>query len=192
MKILISYFIPSGGMETLNRLRAEALAKHGIVCHLHYQKYGSGLQNNVTSIPTFITNDDVEIRHLLSTGQYDAVIVSHDYEMLERVRRLGYQGIVLFEVQGLGQREDAVATVIHAAPYIRSYSTAVFYPRTSHLIELFRSTLPDVGQFCFPNLLDTERFGYGSFPVPLIPSWAGSVGSKRTKTGGTFCRSDII
>jgi glycosyltransferase involved in cell wall biosynthesis len=177
MKILISYYIPSGGMETLNRLRAEVLAKYGIVCHLHYQMYGSGLQNNSSAIPTFISNSDPDIQYILLTGQYDAVIVSHDCQMLERVRRLGYTRTVLFEVQGLGQRSQAVRTLTEAAPFIRSYCNAVFYPRTSHLIELFRGMFSDVGQFCFSNLLDTERFRYRSFPIPPYPimGWVGRI-----------------
>ncbi|MCZ8513586.1 glycosyltransferase family 4 protein [Paenibacillus filicis] len=185
MKILISYYVPSGGMETLNRLRAEALAKHGVVCHLHYQMYGSGLQNNTSSIPTFITNNELELQHLLLTGQYDAVIVSHDYMMLERVRRLGYQRIVLFEVQGLGQRSDAVQILLAAAPFIRKYSNAVFYPRTSHLVELFRGMFPDVGQFCFPNLLDTERFRYRPLPVHPYPimGWVGRIETNKNWRG---------
>ncbi|GAC44151.1 glycosyltransferase family 4 protein [Paenibacillus popilliae] len=174
MKILISYYIPSGGMETLNRLRAEALATCGVACHLHYLRHGSGLQNR-TGIPTYVSDNDSEIQQLLLSERFDAVIVSHNYMALERIRRLGFQGPVLFEVQGLGQRHQAIQTLKEAMPYIRSYCNAIVYSRTSHLIELFQGMFSDIGQFCFPNLVDTGRFGYRALPVHPYPmiGWVG-------------------
>lgn len=176
MKVLISYYIPSGGMETLNRVRAEALATYGVACHLHYQMHGNGLQN-ITGIPICISDNDVEIQQLLQAEHFDAVIVSSNYVTLERIRRLGFHGPVLFEVQGLGQRHDAVQTLMEGAPYIRSCCNAIVYPRTSHLIELFQGMFPDVSQYCFPNLLDTRRFGYRSLPVHPYPimGWVGRI-----------------
>ncbi|MDR0266995.1 glycosyltransferase family 4 protein [Paenibacillus sp.] len=176
MKILISYYLPSGGMETLNRLRAEALSKHRVNCYFHYLWPGNGVQN-INGLPICISDHDGEIQHLLHTEQFDAVIVSHNYMTLERIRSLGFRGPILFEVQGLGQRHDAVQTLMEAAPFIRSYSNGVLYPVTSHLIELFRGMFPDVGQFCFHNLLDTERFGYRSLPVHPYPivGWVGRI-----------------
>lgn len=45
MKLLLVFSTPSGGMETLNRIRSRALAASGVDCHVLYTNGGSGLQN---------------------------------------------------------------------------------------------------------------------------------------------------
>ncbi|MCC3377286.1 glycosyltransferase family 4 protein [Cohnella sp. REN36] len=177
MRILFSYILPSGGMETLNRLRAEALIRHGVLCHLHYCYPGSGLQNNTSGIPTFVTNDDATIQQLLLAGQYDAIVVSSDFMALERFSRLGFRGKQIYEAQGLGQWHEAVHALTVSAPMLRSHANAVLYPRTAHLTELFQGMFSDIRQFSFDNLLDTERFGYHPVPVhphPII-GWVGRI-----------------
>jgi hypothetical protein len=64
LKVLLSYIVPSGGMETLNRTRGEALRKQGIDCQLLYERTGAGMQN-ATVCPTHITNIDHDIQCLL-------------------------------------------------------------------------------------------------------------------------------
>ncbi|MDI4644565.1 glycosyltransferase family 4 protein [Cohnella hashimotonis] len=177
MRLLFAYYLPSGGMETLNRLRAEHLRRHGVDCHLLYFWSGEGLGNNTTGIPTIITNDDSEIKHLIINGGYDAIFVSTDALTLARFRRLGFAKPLIYETQGLGSKEQARETLLGAAPFIRSFASAVLYPRTSHLHELFQGMFSDIAQFSFDNLLDTERFGY--HPVPIHPhpiiGWIGRI-----------------
>lgn len=177
MRLLFVYYVPSGGMETLNRLRAEALRRHGIDCRLLYFWKGEGAKNNTSGIPTFITNEDEEIRGLLTAGDYDAVFVSNDVQTLERMRRLGFAKTLIFETQGLGTKEQAKRTLLDASPYLRSFANAILYPRTSHLHELFAGMYADIAQFSFDNLLDIGRFGY--HPVPIHPhpiiGWIGRI-----------------
>ncbi|CAI6044581.1 glycosyltransferase family 4 protein [Cohnella sp. JJ-181] len=177
MRLLFVYYLPSGGMETLNRLRAEALRRHGVDCHLLYFWNGEGIKNNTAGIPTFITNDDAQIRELLKRESYDAVFVSNDVLTLGRFRRLGFDKPLIFETQGLGSREQARETLLGASPFLRGIANAILYPRTSHLSELFQGMYGDIAQFSFDNLLDTERFGY--HPVPIHPhpivGWIGRI-----------------
>lgn len=177
MRLLFAYYLPSGGMETLNRLRSEALRRIGVDCHLLYFWQGAGAKNNTSGIPTFITNNDEEIRGLLLAGAYDAVIVSNDVQTLERFRRLGFVKPLIYESQGLGTSAQAKETLLGAAPYLRSFANAIVYPRTSHLHELFSGMYSDIAQFSFDNLLDVERFGY--HPVPIHPhpiiGWIGRI-----------------
>lgn len=177
LRLLFAYYLPSGGMETLNRLRAEYLRRHGVDCHLLYFWKGEGLVNNTTGIPTFITNDDAEIKQLLIHGGYDAAFVSTDALTLARFRSLGFAGPLIFETQGLGSKEQARETLLGFATYLRSFASAILYPRTFHLHELFLGMFSDIAQFSFDNLLDTERFGY--HPVPIHPNpiigWIGRI-----------------
>ncbi|MDG0808678.1 glycosyltransferase family 4 protein [Cohnella rhizosphaerae] len=177
MRVLFSYLVPSGGMETLNRLRAEALIRHGVDCRIHYQLHGSGLQNNTSGVPVYVTNDDYGIWQMLQEGRFDAVIISNDFHGLERMRRLGFAGTLLFEVQGLGTRQMAVETLLGGATYMRAYANGLLYPQTAHLIELFRGMFSDMPQFCFDNPLDVERFGYHPVPIHSNPilGWVGRI-----------------
>lgn len=61
MNILFVFYVPSGGVETLNRQRFAALKKYGIDAHfLYYENRRNFLNDH--SAPTFITNDDAEIK----------------------------------------------------------------------------------------------------------------------------------
>lgn len=127
MRILFTFYVPSGGVETLNRLRCESLQKNGIECHVLYLMPGSGTHNSV-SFPVFVTNQDEEIRTVLNTHHYDAIIVTSDYLLLERLRRLGYGGILIYESQGLGTRSEARNVIIESVPYLQAFCNAVLIP----------------------------------------------------------------
>ncbi len=173
MKVLLSYILPSGGMDTLNRTRTEELRKQGVDCHLLYERYGAGLQN-IATCPTHVTENDNEIRHLLSTESFQAVVVSSNFLLLEKFRLLGYTGSLIYEVQGLGTLEQAESVITEATPYILAYADALLYPPTSHLIHLL-SRFPTKLHFCFPNCLDTTKFQYREHtatPYPII-GWVG-------------------
>ncbi|WP_127533315.1 glycosyltransferase family 4 protein [Paenibacillus kobensis] len=161
MKLLFTYFVPSGGIETLNRHRARVLRRIGIESHLLYLWQGAGEQNLIHGdIPYLVTNDDRQIAELLATHRYDAVIASCDHMMLERIRGNGYSGPILYDAQGLGSREAAASTLLKAAPFIRRYARAIISPQTSHLMELFNCSYPDLPRFYLHNPFDIDRFHY--------------------------------
>ncbi|MFC5653498.1 glycosyltransferase family 4 protein [Paenibacillus solisilvae] len=159
MKILFTYFIASGGIETLNRLRCRALRQVGIDAHVLYLWDGAGRQN-MSDISHFITNDDNEIRTILTANHYDAIIVTCDHLMLQRIRGLGYSGVLIYETQGLGTREQARGTLQAASLFIKLYAQAAISPPTSHLMELFQTYLSGIHPFFVQNLIDTDRFTY--------------------------------
>jgi glycosyltransferase involved in cell wall biosynthesis len=159
MKLLFTYFLPSGGIETLNRIRCRALRQAGIECHLLYLWDGAGRQN-LTDIPHFITNDNGSIRSILELYRYNAVIASCDHLMLQRLRGLGYTGTLIYEVQGFGNRETARGIIAEASLYVRKYAQGAISPPTSHLMELFQTYLSDFPRFYVQNMVDTQRFTY--------------------------------
>lgn len=173
LKVLLSYIVASGGMDTLNRTRAEALREHGIQCHLHYKQAGAGLQNK-TSCPIYVTNDDTEIQQLLLRESFQVIIVSSDFSMLETFRKLGFGGPLIYEAQGLGTLDAAQSMVQQAEPYIMSYANALLYPPTSHLVELF-SRFSTKLHYSYPNCIDTGKFQFRDHiptPYPIV-GWVG-------------------
>lgn len=180
MKVLFTFYVPSGGVETLNKLRCESLQRSGIESHTLYLRPGSG-SRNTPNFPVFITSDDTEIKALLDTEQYDAIIVTSDYLMLERLRRLGYGGILIYESQGLGNKSDAEYMILSAVPNLRSYCNAVLIPPTAHLLELFITHCPWLHRYVIPNIVDVNSFR----PVPGEPprdpviAWVGRLESNK-------------
>lgn len=174
MKILFTFYIPSGGMETLNRMRCKELSRNHIECHVLYSRARSEhYDSNGTTV--FITSRDEDIGQILHTHKYDAIIVTSDYEMLERLRRIGYSGILIFEAQGFGMRDEAVQWLTNARPLLLAHCNAVILPPAIHLMELFMEKFPDLPRFIFPNLLDMDLFHYmpnDPPPHPII-AWAG-------------------
>lgn len=60
MNILFVFYVPSGGVETLNRQRSVALKKIGINSHfLYYQKRRELLNDH--EAPVFITNNNTSV-----------------------------------------------------------------------------------------------------------------------------------
>lgn len=176
MKILFTFYNPSGGMETLNRVRCEALQQRGMECHLLYTTDGNG-RKNIKNIPTFILQDDNDIQQLLVREQYDAIIVCTDSYLLERIRRLGYEGCLIYEVQGLGTPDTAEEIIKRFEKLVMQHASAVLYPQTKHLITLMKQYFPALPQFCFDDPLPVGTFGYSSFPEyesPII-AWVGRI-----------------
>lgn len=174
MKVLFTFYVPSGGVETLNKLRCESLQREGIQCHVLYLMPGSSSQSQ-TNFPVFIASGDEEIRALLERERYDAIIVTSDYLLLERLRRLRYGGILIYESQGLGKREDAKLLIIDAIPFLRSHCNAVLIPPTDHLLELFISICPWLHRYVIPNIVDVQSFQFipGEAPRDPVIAWVG-------------------
>lgn len=174
MKILFTFYVPSGGVETLNRLRCEALKGIGIEGHLLYLEPGSGLQN-VSNIPVYISPTDDELCALLKSNQFDAVITTSDHLMPLRLRKQGYSGPILFEAQGLGTRVQAEQAFREASSILLEYCQGVLMPPTPHLVELVTTICPALPRYIFPNVLDTYTFSYRPLTIPEKPviAWIG-------------------
>ncbi|GGF59796.1 hypothetical protein GCM10010912_01310 [Paenibacillus albidus] len=180
MRVLFTFYVPSGGVETLNRLRCESLQSSGIECHVLYLRPGTGAQA-CTSFPVFITSLDTEIKGILDTHHYDAIIVTSDFLLLERLRRLGYDGVLIYESQGLGKRSDAELIIREAVPYLQAYCNAVLIPPTTHLLELFISICPWLHRYIIPNIVDVQSFRPipGEAPHDPVIAWVGRLESNK-------------
>lgn len=176
MKILFTFFNPSGGMETLNRIRSKALMERGIESHLLYKLDGEGRQN-IKDIPTFVTSDPDTIRKLIEKEKYHAIIICSDIHMLVQISSFGYNGRLIFELQGLGTPEEALLILQNFKEHIQRHADALLYPQTAHLRKLIRSFFPDIPQYCFDDPLDTRNFGYTSYPRKPFPviGWIGRI-----------------
>ncbi|PAF29215.1 glycosyltransferase family 4 protein [Paenibacillus sp. 7516] len=174
VKVLFTFFVPSGGVDTLNRLRTAVLQRHGIEAHLLYLYTGSGLQNS-TGTPVFTASNDEEIRFLIHSQRYDAIIVTSDISMPGRLRGLGYTGRIIFEAQGLGTRDQALETIQMAIPYLQAHCDAAVLPPTDHLLNMFIHICPWLHRFVIPNMLDTDTFAPVSVDTPPYPvlAWVG-------------------
>ncbi|AZK48349.1 glycosyltransferase family 4 protein [Paenibacillus lentus] len=174
MKILFTFYVPSGGVETLNRLRCEALKEIGIEGHLLYLEGGSGLQN-ISGIPVYISPTDDELHNLLKLHMYDAIIATSDYLMTQRLRQVGYTGPIVYELQGLGTREQAEQALKEAEPILRECCQAALMPPTSHLVELVTELCPSIPRYIFPNPLDTVTFSPRAVEASARPiiAWIG-------------------
>lgn len=189
MKILFTFFNPSGGMQTLNRVRCQALHDRGVECHLLYTHPGKG-QQNIPNIQTYITNNDDEIRGLLTREAFDLIVVCTDIYLAERFRGFGYKGPLVFEVQGLGTLDEAEQVISNFNERIHKLTDALLYPETTHLQTLFKGGFPSVPQYCFDNPIDCDQFGYTNYPAKAFPSSAGWDEFKRIRTGENFYKSD--
>lgn len=174
MKVLFTFFVPSGGVETLNRLRCAHLNRNGIEAHALYLRPAAGYQNT-SDFPVHILGEDAGIAALLRQQAYDAIIVTSDHNMLERLRRLGYGGTLIYEVQGLGTKKEAEEYIVAVSSYLKAYADAVLLPPTDHLFQLFLTVCPWLHRYIIPNLVDLETFQYipGERPQDPVAGWVG-------------------
>lgn len=185
MKVLFIYFIPSGGVETLNRERCHVLNKNGITCHLLYLSSGEGIQN-IKDIPTFITDKSKEIKQILDRENYQAVVVCSHYKFLQVIRQLGFKGALIYELQGVG--ENVKEYFQGSERFVKKYADAILIPVTPHLIEYVKHFFPDKKTYCFHNCFDINRFHFESGSAqqgntPII-GWVGRI--EKNKNWGSF------
>ncbi|MCY9694366.1 glycosyltransferase family 4 protein [Paenibacillus alginolyticus] len=176
MNVLFVYYVPSGGMDTLNRLRCRALKNYGIQGHCLYYGWGSGMQN-ISDIPTFVTKNDIEIKHIIDNGNYNVIVVTTDYVSFPRFRMLGFTGKLVLEVQGYGPKEVAREELTRAIPYVNAHAAGLLNPHTPHIAALFSELYPHIPQFNFNNAFDTLSFTYQSLPKQQEPiiGWLGRI-----------------
>ncbi|TYR81751.1 glycosyltransferase [Priestia megaterium] len=176
INILFTFYVPSGGIETLNRQRFYALSNQGVNCEFLYTKSGTGLQNKInTSI--FITKNDDEIKDIILEGNYEAIVVSSDYRLLKKIRDFGYEGSLIYEIQGLGFSKEYADEFLKNEAYsaIQEDCDGILYPQTPHLVQAFEKYFPLKKKFCFHNCFNTKAFRYEPLPKedkPII-GWVG-------------------
>lgn len=180
MNILFVFYIPSGGVETLNRQRAVALKNRGINCHFLYYQKKRELVNKHEG-PVFISNNDIEIKKILNNGNFKAVIITSDYRALERFKKLGYKGKLIFEIQGLGTKEMAISELKKAIPLAISYGDGVLMSKTPHIIEILSNQVLPLPQFIFNNCFNASEFSYKKLPQSINPilMWIGRIESNK-------------
>lgn len=174
MKILFVFYVPSGGVETLNRQRSIALKQAGIRCDfLYYNKRRDLLNHEKSNV--FITNDDQEIKNILQKGKYDAMVITSDFAAMERFRNLGFKGKIILEIQGFGPQNVARAQLQNAIPYVQKYCHALLYPKTPHIGVIFREFFKSTPIFEFNNCFDHKAFTYQKHPKKdrAIVAWIG-------------------
>lgn len=176
MKVLFVYYVPSGGVETLNRQRCRALRQFGIEGHCLYYRWGAGLQNTM-DFPVYVTQDDIAVKHILDSNQFHAIVVVTDHFAFERYRMLGYRGKLILEIQGYGPKNVAREQLSLAAPHIHTHADALLNPCTPHIDALFAELFPQKPQFRFNNCFDHQQFTYR--PAPKLPhpviAWLGRI-----------------
>ncbi|MBB6732586.1 glycosyltransferase family 4 protein [Cohnella zeiphila] len=174
IKVLFVFILPSGGVDTLNRMRHKALARKGIEAHFLYFQSGSGAQNYADTT-VFYAEDPEAIRSILNAGGYAAVVVLSFFGQVRLFRELGFAGPILFEIQGFGPMPQARETLLSAKPFLAPYVNAYLYPMTPHLRDILREGYPEAPHFAFNNPFDADTFHYqhmAPYPRP-IAGWIG-------------------
>ncbi|MEK4064909.1 glycosyltransferase family 4 protein [Peribacillus sp. FSL R5-0717] len=176
MNILFVFYVPSGGVETLNRQRFAALKKFNINSHFLYYENRRKLLND-HSAPTFITNNDAEIKKILEDGKYSAVVVVSDFQALARFRNLGYIGKMIIEIQGYGPKHVARAALTNAIPQVNAYADGFLNPKTPHIMQLLDELYPSFPKFSFNNCFDTSQFSHRPLPLDGVRkiAWIGRI-----------------
>ncbi|MEK0316738.1 glycosyltransferase family 4 protein [Cohnella sp. 56] len=176
MNVLFAYYVPSGGVETLNRQRCRALRGYGGEGHCLYFRSGAGLQN-MTDLSVTVTHDDIKIKQLVDAGRFDAIVVISDYLALKKFRMLGYDGPLILEIQGFGPKDVARYELEAAVPYVKRYASALLTPFTPHIDELLEALYPDMPRYRIHNCFDADAFGYERIDAPRHPvaAWIGRI-----------------
>ncbi|PAD35291.1 glycosyltransferase family 4 protein [Terribacillus saccharophilus] len=176
MKVLFVFYVPSGGVETLNRQRRAALELEGISSHFLYYGKRRELVND-HGAPLYITNEDAEIKEIFDANNFDAAVVTSDFLSFPRFRRLGFKGKLILEVQGFGPKELAYSQLQMAVPIVNNYANALLHPKTEHIAEIYEQFYPHTPTFAFDNCFDSDGFSYidGTSAEKPIIAWIGRI-----------------
>lgn len=174
MKILFVFYVPSGGLETLNRQRRAALKDYQ--CEFLYYRQERSLIND-HGAPVYIINEDERIKQILAKGNYDLVVITSDVGSMPRFRKLGYKGKIVYEIQGFGAKDYARRVLTKAKPIITQYANGLLTPRTPYIMEIFNDLFPTIPKYNFNNCLDWTKYAYKTLPKPPRPiiAWIGRI-----------------
>ncbi|MDR6999834.1 glycosyltransferase [Neobacillus niacini] len=172
--MLFVFTVPAGGMLTLNIERNIALTRKGIECHFLYfnGRKDIDISNNGR---IYITNKDNEIIQLIQELQIQAIIVCTYFEILKRLRKAGYAGKIIYEIQGIGHQQLTGQWLEKGKPVIAKYADAILYPSTEYLDKLMKKHFPNKKLFSFHNSIDSNLFHYKEVPKynKTIVGWVG-------------------
>lgn len=176
MKVLFIFFNPSGGMETLNRIRSKALISQGIETHLLYKFDGQG-RYNIKNITTFVASNEEKIKEIILQGNYDVITVCSDIWLLSQIRSFGYTGQLIFELQGLGPHEENLLLTPSIMEQIHQHTNAIMYPKDDRLRSLMQMNYSTIPQYSFDDPLDWDDFKYTKYPPKPYPimGWIGRI-----------------
>ncbi|SNZ03595.1 Glycosyl transferases group 1 [Terribacillus aidingensis] len=174
MKVLFVFYVPSGGVETLNRQRRAALELEGISAHFLYYEKRRELVND-HGAPVYITNEDADIKQIFDANNFDAAVVTSDFLSFARFRRLGFTGKLILESQGFGPKEVAYSQLELAVPLVNNYANGLLHPMTEHIAAIYRHFYPTTPTFGFDICFDTDSFAYmaGTAAENPIIAWVG-------------------
>ncbi|MGD6942954.1 glycosyltransferase family 4 protein [Cytobacillus gottheilii] len=176
MKILFIFYVPSGGIDTLNRQRSIALKEKGIQPEfLYYTNKRNYLNDH--GAPVYITDNDSDIKAIIDNGNYDASVIVSDFEMLKRLDSLGFKGKKIIEIQGYGPKSRAREFFLRYQNDVRQYCDGLLNPKTPHIVELMDEIFPEIPKFSFNNCFDTENFSYVPGQISSLPiiAWTGRI-----------------
>lgn len=134
---------------------------------------------NVKDTKTFVTNNDEEIKKILITEKYDAIFVTLDYLFVSRLKRLGYEGKIIYDVQGFGT--DIKELLESAKPHIERQVDGILSPKTPHLQNLIAHYFPMEKKFSFHNCIHFPSFKYRKLPKHSnkIIGWVGRIDNNK-------------
>lgn len=176
MNILFVFYVPSGGVETLNRQRFIALKERGIHAHfLYYENRRKYLNDH--SAPTFVTNDNDEIKEILEDGNYAAIVIVSDFNTLPRFRSMGYKGKMIIEIQGYGPKHVARKALTNAIEVVNEHADGFLNPKTPHIMQLLDELYPSFPTFSFNNCFDTTQFSHKEMSLDGFKkiAWIGRI-----------------
>lgn len=167
-------------MMTLNYERNIALTQKGVDCHFLY--FNEPKNTDIfNSQRNHFANKDSEIKQLIQKHQFQVIIVCTYFSFLERLRKMGYSGIIIFEIQGMGDYEYTVHWIEKGKSTISKYADAILYPKTVFLDQLLKKYFPNKQLFSFHNSIDTTLFRSEEVPKPdkNIIGWIGRLDSNK-------------
>lgn len=174
MKVLFVFIVPSGGVNTLNRLRHQALLPAGIYSHFLYFREGSGSSDFAPGIPVFYASEPPAVRHILDYYSFDCIVVTSFFLQMALFRQLGFAKPIIYEIQGFGSPEQARRNLSEAIPFVNEYADAILYPGTPVIGALLEELYPFKPKYSFANPFDPRAFDRSSFAYPPAPPLAYS------------------
>lgn len=166
MKVLFVFIVPSGGVNTLNRLRHQALLPAGIYSHFLYFREGSGSTDFAPDIPVFYASEPPAVRHILDYYKFDCIVVTSFFLQLALFRQIGFDKPVIYEIQGFGTQEHARRNLTEARPFVNEFANAIVYPGTPVIGSLLEELYPFTPKYSFPNPFDSRAYDRSSFAYP--------------------------
>lgn len=193
-KVLFMFILPSGGVDTLNRLRYRALLPAGIQCHFLYFREGSGSSGYSPEIPVFYASEPPAIQHILKHYSFDCIVVTSFFLQVLLLRQLGFDKPIIFEIQGFGTPDNARQNLIEAQPYLNPYANAFLYPSTPHIGALLQEIYPLKPKFSFANPFDPDSFDRPlPPPLPYPPLvWIGRLEDNKNWSDFLLIGAEVI